>query len=633
MSCPNPIEVAASWGVMVEHVDGLRRVRQLDPVVAADLVRYLGGDPEEARQDVAASILTVRGDEPVAFADKGELVLANGQMVAVSPDVPTTVPVGYHRFYPTGSMEPVTVVGSPAVAAPTPGRGWGLSVQPYALRSSQDWGIGDLGTVRDLARWAAQQGATTLLLGPMLAAAPTTPREPSPYYPATRLFLDPLYLSTQDVRAPDGTPVAVSRPAGLSDSADAPIDRDAVHTAKYATLRALWTDLDGSPDPLLQDFLAASALPVQLFATWCVLTDKLGGDWRQWPTELQDPRSAQVEAFAEQHADDVSFHVWLQWMCEQQMARIAGEIDVINDLPVGFDPGGFDGWLWQEALVPQVRIGAPPDGFAPDGHGWDSAPFSPMALERLRFAPLVAVWRANMARGAGLHLDHAMHLTRLFWVPWDRTPAEGAYVEYPFREILDLLVLESVANSCYVVTEDLGNVPSDFRQQIGERGLLRTIILWFVKIPPNKWPEAAVAYVSNHDHPPVAAVWADHDAGARLIDVDPQSEEAFARLSHHQRLVALGEGTPVDADLFTALRRTHEGLGRSGAGLVLSQVLDLMLGAQRVNSPTGDRSQSWRTSLPMLLDDLVEDEVARELCSVLAAARNKDRSDFDLTGG
>ena len=62
MSCPNPIEVAASWGVMVEHVDGLRRVRQLDPVVAADLVRYLGGDPEEARQDVAASILTVRGD-------------------------------------------------------------------------------------------------------------------------------------------------------------------------------------------------------------------------------------------------------------------------------------------------------------------------------------------------------------------------------------------------------------------------------------------------------------------------------------------------------------------------------------------------------------------------------------------
>ncbi|WP_341855844.1 4-alpha-glucanotransferase [Brachybacterium sp. GPGPB12] len=309
-SCPNPIEVATSWGVLVEHVDGLRRVRQLDPVVAADLVRYLGGDPEEARQDVAAPMLTVRGDELVAFSDNGELVLANGQMVAVSPDVPTSVPVGYHRFYPTGSTAPMTVVGDPAVAAPAPSRGWGLSVQPYALRSSQDWGIGDLGTVRDLARWAAREGATTLSLGPMLAAAPTTPREPSPYYPATRLFLDPLYLSMQDVRAPDGTPVAVSRPAGLSDSAEAPIDRDAVHAAKYSTLRALWSSLDGSPDLLLQDFLAASALPVRLFATWCVLADKLGGDWRQWPTELQDPGSTQVEAFAERHAHDVSFHVW-----------------------------------------------------------------------------------------------------------------------------------------------------------------------------------------------------------------------------------------------------------------------------------------------------------------------------------
>jgi len=116
-------------------------VRQLDPVVAADLVRYLGGDPEEARQDVAASILTVRGDEPVAFADKGELVLANGQMVAVSPDVPTTVPVGYHRFYPTGSMEPVTVVGSPAVAVTHPRPR--LGTQRATLRPALQPGLGN----------------------------------------------------------------------------------------------------------------------------------------------------------------------------------------------------------------------------------------------------------------------------------------------------------------------------------------------------------------------------------------------------------------------------------------------------------------------------------------------------------
>lgn len=630
---PGPVDVAVTWGVLTAYVDGLRRVRHLDPVVAAELVGHLGGEPDQLRPQAVASIITVRSDDPVDFGDTGELVLADGQMVAVSPEVPTTVPVGYHRFYSAESTTPMTVVGSPAVAAPCPRHGWGLSVQPYALRSGQDWGMGDLGTIIQLARWAARNGATTLSLGPMLAAAPTTPREPSPYYPATRLFIDPLYLSMQDVRAPDGTSVGVPRPAHLGTGADALIDRDAVHAAKYSALRAVWTDVERVSDHLLQEFLATSALPVQLFATWCVLVEEFGGDWRRWPPEYHAPRSPKVEAFAEQHAGEVRFHVWLQWMCEQQVADLAEEIDIINDLPVGFDPGGFDGWLWQKALVHQVRIGAPPDGFAPEGHGWDAAPFSPVALEKLRFAPLVAVWRANMGRGAGLHLDHAMHLARLFWVPWDRTPAEGAYVEYPFQEILDLLVLESATNNCFVVTEDLGNVPTDFREQIADRGLLRTIILWFVKQPPERWPAAAVACVSNHDHPPVATVWANRDAGARLIEVDPQSEEAFARLSHHQRLVALGGGTPVDADLLTALRRTHTGLGHSGARLVLTQVLDLMRGTQQANSPTGERSQSWRVPLPMLLEDLLKDEVARELCALLAAARHEHQSDDNPTKG
>ena len=627
MAEPDVVRVAASWGVLGEYVDGLRRRCRLDPSVAADLVRYLGGNPHQRHRPGSAPLLTVRAGHAVNLGDSGELLLADGSPLAVADRTAVAVPQGYHRFYSSGGGTPRTVVGSPDRAtsphgrAVRAGRGWGLSVQPYALRSELDWGIGDFGVLIDLARWAVDQGATVLSLGPLHASAPVLPRPASPYHPATRLFLDPLYLSMDLIEAPDGSPVAVPRPVDLPDRDKGRIDRDLVHRAKYDALRTAWAAVRDRPDGPLRDFVASSDLPVQRFAGYCALTQRHGPDWRGWPAGYHDPESAEVAGFAEEHVDEVRFHTWLQWLCERQMARLGEIIDVINDLPVGFDPGGFDGWLWQRALVPQVRIGSPPDGFAPEGHGWDSAPFSPWALRELRFAPLIAVWRANLRRGAGLHLDHAMHLARLFWIPWDRRPAEGGYVEYPFREILDLLVLESATNDCFVVTEDLGNVPAGFREQIAERGILRTIMLWFAKQQPDEWPEPAVAGISNHDHPPVAAVWTDRDPGAPVIEVDKLTANPFAQLSNRERLIALGD-IPEAAEVAEALVAAHAGLGRSGAGVVLVQVLDLMSHTERPNAPTGDPALNWVVPLPMTIEELRDDRLAAEICAGLRRARH-----------
>ena len=74
------------------------------------------------------------------------------------------------------------------------------------------------------------------------------------------------------------------------------------------------------------------------------------------------------------------------------------------DVAVGVDPAGFDAWNEQEAILRDFSIGAPPDGFNPDGQNWG------LVLELSARAPAVGLLRQLVAS----------HLTKrealLLWV-------------------------------------------------------------------------------------------------------------------------------------------------------------------------------------------------------------------------
>jgi len=195
MTAPSP----RAWGLLPHHAStGSTRSGASAETVDA-LLAALGADRRRPDRDVDRPLVVVQGE--CARAGRGEegsspapseVELEDGSTRACGERLPADLPLGYHHLH-AGGRSRLLVVTPPRCHLPA-ARGFGFAVQLYATRSAASWGIGDLTDLAGLAGWAAGLGAATLLVNPLHAGLPLLPIEPSPYFPTSRLFLDPLYL-------------------------------------------------------------------------------------------------------------------------------------------------------------------------------------------------------------------------------------------------------------------------------------------------------------------------------------------------------------------------------------------------------------------------------------------------------
>src|SRR6185503_8410019 len=186
----------------------------------------------------------------------------------------------------------------------------------------------------------------------------------------------------------------------------------------------------------------------------------------------QQPESSEVKKFQKVEANRVRFHEWLQWLLDDQVRRAGSQIGLMHDLPIGFDPGGADAWVWQDLLAQGATVGAPPDEFSADGQNWGLPPFVPHKLRAAAYNPFIETVRATLRHGRGLRIDHVMGLFRLFWIPEGMTARQGAYVNYAVDDLLGILALESQRAGAVIVGEDLGTVEESMRKQLARCRIL-----------------------------------------------------------------------------------------------------------------------------------------------------------------
>lgn len=99
-------------------------------------------------------------------------------------------------------------------------RAWGITCQLYALRSPDNWGIGDFEDLARLAELCAPAGADFIGINPLHALFFADPQYFSPYTPSSRRFLNPLYIaldSADDLSEADRAALQAARDAELID--------------------------------------------------------------------------------------------------------------------------------------------------------------------------------------------------------------------------------------------------------------------------------------------------------------------------------------------------------------------------------------------------------------------------------
>jgi 4-alpha-glucanotransferase len=467
----------------------------------------------------------------------------------------------------------------------------GVAVQIYGLRHGGDCGIGDMSGVTALAQAAAARGLESLALSPVHAAFAVQRGQFSPYSPSNRLFYNPLHADAASVFGAERI-ARVRTAAGLDPpirelESSSVVDWEASTRAKMAVLSRLFedfaaTDLAANPAVgLAADFAGfcsdcgASLQKHALFEALHQARLKAAPeqpDWNQWPAIWRDSRSAAVGEFTAQNRREILFHCFLQWLADrsfanaQQKARSAGmTIGLIADLAVGMSAAGSYAWAHNDHVLSGLQIGAPPDLFNANGQNWGLTTLSPRALQTQGYGPFIATLRACMRHAGGLRVDHAMGFKRLWAIPQGATAAEGAYIAYPVSDLFRLTALESHRHRAIVIGEDLGTVPAGFRERLARAGIYGMSVLWFARngkgfVPPDDWPNLAVAMTSTHDLPTVAGWWRGTDLDARAgcgLLHDAQAER-LVRSSERDALWAAFKSAKVaEGKLPAATEATH----------------------------------------------------------------------------
>ena len=578
--------------------------------------------------------------------------------------LPGSTGLGWHtlRAESEGQVSEATLVVVPSrlttAAQLEERRGWGLATQLYSVRSERSWGVGDFADLADLTALAGSRGADYVLVNPLHAADPVPPVEPSPYSPSTRRFFNPLYLRIEAV--PELAYLKPKKQIAIHDlmkqarklnEDGSRIDRDSSYAAKLAALELLYgVQRSPSRQRAYEDFCRTAGPGLDDFALWCAIREDIDADDPFWTDPAAAPGSPLVEKLRVELEHRVSFHRWLQWLCDEQLesaqaaaTRAGMRLGVVHDLAVGVDLQSSDAWTLQGVLAPGVSVGAPPDMYNQLGQDWHQPPWHPTRLAEAGYRPFREMLATILRHSGGIRVDHILGFFRLWWIPAGNTPGNGAYVRFDHDAMIGILALEAQRAGAVVIGEDLGTFEPWVRDYLAARGVLGTSILWFendgdVPLPPEKYRVQALSSVNTHDLPPTAGYLAgDHvtlRSGLGLLQ-RPAEEE---RLEHNAKLGKMmqllqqrgllpADDTGSEEERIEALHRL---LAQSPSVLLGVALVDA-IGERRVQNQPGTTSAqypNWQVPLadsdgdPVLLDSLDSNE---RFNSLLAAVEESIR--------
>ena len=558
-------------------------------------------------------------------------------------------------------------------------RVWGLALQLYSLSSDRNWGCGDFTDLGKIISWAGETlGASVIGLNPLHALRNRAPHHISPYSPVSRLYLNDLYIDLERLPEFWGSDEAQRRYQSPEFQAklktwreDRRVDYEAIAAAKRSMLDLAYRQFlkegytgeepDLKPQTprawLLERFIQAEGEPLELFATFQTIEEERrmlrapSSVWPDWPKQLLSPGVA-VREYGRRHRKRVRFHQYVQWVAAEQLGELKRQtgqipmpVGLYHDLALGTDRTGADVWMYQQIFALGADCGAPPDALGPEGQNWGLPPIDPHRLRATRYDMFIRILRNNLRFGGAIRLDHVMALFRLFWIPRGQPARTGAYVHYPFEELLAIVALESVRAKAVVIGEDLGTVPDWIREHLAHAKILSYCVFYFEQSwdgswkTPAQYPAQALAVVGTHDLPTLTGYWSGEDLRVRA-GLGAFADEAARRKAWEERdrekTMILGalkregllpegmteNGATVPMMTPELCRAIHTYLAKTPSWIVIANLEDAFGDLSQTNVPgTVESHPNWSRKYSIQVGELVRDDQLGQLGDALRSVR------------
>ena len=513
--------------------------------------------------------------------------------------------------------------------APPASRRAGILIPLFSIPSTRSWGIGEIGDLVPLARWARGAGLSLLQLLPINEVSPD---ETSPYSALSAMAIDPQFISLHGVEDFEASGGEGALPADLRDELEAvrrapAVQYRQVRAVKHAGLRQAFARFrerewrsGAARGRALQAFIDAQAWWLDDYALYRALRAANGErQWTEWPEAI---RTRQPEAMATARAelaDEILFREYLQWLAgEQWRAAHAdlGGVQLFGDLPFMVSGDSADVWSRQHEFRLDASVGVPPDAFSDTGQDWGLPAYRWDVCEASGFEWLRARARRNADLFDGYRVDHLVGFYRTYVRPHGGEP-EFVPADEPEQTALGEQLLTIFREpGAEIIAEDLGTVPDFVRESLARLDVSGYKVFRWEREwdeagqpfrDPREYPAAAVATSGTHDTEPMRVWW----------DGAPEEEREAVLAIPGLRELARDPGEPFDAILET--------LFASGANLLILPVQDIFGWRDRINQPAtvGDSNWTWR--LPWPVDRMAEEPQAMAVAAQLRewAARHR----------
>lgn len=518
----------------------------------------------------------------------------------------------------------------------------GIWIQLYALRSYTNLGIGDFGDLKKFALKMKQYGYNLIGLSPLHYLPLQKPNQISPYYPASRLMLNPVYIDIFSLEEFHSSDKALKKWKDNIDKIEKEknkkmIDYEVVYKIKKEILYEIYLEFISNPKYAnkYKEFIKYKEnndllLYHALYETSIEIYGKI-----QPPREIYKYHSSLQQEFIKEHKHKIDFYSYLFYTVEKQFISIVKDLKKQNvfiylDLALGSAPDQAEA-IYFENFYPYIfpqnaRAGAPPDPFSPKGQDWGITVMNPFILKKYEFKPFIQLIQRNLFQDTLLRIDHVMWLYRLFWIVREGKEIISTYIRYPEQELFSILSLESQKTKNIIIGEDLGTVPEEVRTIMNQKNILSWKVLYFEKEndqfkDPQTYPLNSVITINTHDLPTLAGYWMGKDIEEKLkigfINDEEAKKQYKIRNEERKQLIQLlqkkgyfkdKESITEDSIYGTEIASYfYKLIGEAPSKILLVSLNDLLGESDQPNMPgTVHQYPNWRIRYTVPVEEIDE---------------------------